>query len=86
MPPHTHDRRTEVYVYFDLDENERVFHFMGLPGQTRHVVLRNGDVVISPAWSVHFGAGTTNYSFLWVMAGENQSFADMDQITVPQLG
>lgn len=85
MPPHTHDRRTEVYVYFDLDENERVFHFMGLPGQTRHVVLRNGDVVISPAWSVHFGAGTTNYSFLWVMAGENQSFADMDQITVPQL-
>lgn len=85
MPPHTHDRRTEVYVYFDLPENERVFHFMGLPGQTRHLVLSDGDVVISPAWSMHFGAGTTNYSFLWVMAGENQSFADMDQISVPQI-
>ncbi|WP_053351578.1 5-dehydro-4-deoxy-D-glucuronate isomerase [Leucobacter musarum] len=85
MPPHTHDRRTEVYVYFDLDEGERLFHFMGVPGQTRHVVLRNGDAVISPAWSMHFGAGTTNYSFLWVMAGENQAFADMDQISVPQL-
>ncbi|WP_244296302.1 5-dehydro-4-deoxy-D-glucuronate isomerase [Pseudoclavibacter terrae] len=85
MPPHTHDRRTEVYAYFDLDENERVFHFMGLPGQTRHVLLKDGDVVISPAWSMHFGVGTTNYSFLWVMAGENQSFADMDQITVPQI-
>lgn len=85
MPPHTHDRRTEVYAYFDLDENERVFHFMGLPGQTRHVVLRNGDVVISPSWSMHFGVGTTNYSFLWVMAGENQSFADMDQISVPEI-
>lgn len=85
MPPHTHDRRTEVYVYFDLDEQERVFHFMGLPGRTRHVVLRDGDVVISPAWSMHFGVGTTNYSFLWVMAGENQSFADMDHISVPQI-
>lgn len=85
MPPHTHDRRTEIYVYFDLDEDERVFHFMGLPGHTRHIVLKNGDVVISPAWSMHFGAGTTNYSFLWVMAGENQSFADMDQISVPQI-
>lgn len=85
MPPHTHDRRTEVYVYFDLDENERVFHFMGLPGHTRHMVLQDGDVVISPSWSMHFGVGTTNYSFLWVMAGENQSFADMDQIAVPQI-
>ncbi|WP_449283352.1 5-dehydro-4-deoxy-D-glucuronate isomerase [Leucobacter sp.] len=85
MPPHTHDRRTEVYVYFDLDEDERVFHFLGRPGRTRHVVLRNGDAVISPAWSMHFGAGTTNYSFLWVMAGENQSFADMDHIAVPQI-
>ncbi|MBL3699377.1 5-dehydro-4-deoxy-D-glucuronate isomerase [Leucobacter luti] len=85
MPPHTHDRRTEVYVYFDIDEQERVFHFMGLPGHTRHVALKNGDVVISPAWSMHFGVGTTNYSFLWVMAGENQSFADMDHIAVPQI-
>lgn len=85
MPPHTHDRRTEVYAYFDLAENDRVFHFMGLPGETRHVVLKNRDVVISPSWSMHFGVGTTNYSFLWVMAGENQSFADMDQITVPQI-
>lgn len=86
MPPHTHDRRTEVYVYFDLPENERLFHFMGTPGETRHVVLRDGDAVISPAWSMHFGAGTSNYSFLWVMAGENQSFTDMDQIAVPQIG
>ena len=85
MPPHTHDRRTEVYVYFDLEEDDRVFHFMGLPGQTRHVVLKDGDVVISPAWSMHFGVGTRNYSFLWVMAGENQSFADMDQVAVPEI-
>lgn len=85
MPPHTHDRRTEVYVYFDLDEGDRVFHFMGLPGQTRHVVLKNRDVVISPSWSMHFGVGTTNYSFLWVMAGENQSFADMDQIPITEI-
>lgn len=85
MPPHTHDRRTEVYLYFELDENERLFHFMGTPGQTRHVTLRDGDAVISPAWSMHFGAGTSNYSFLWVMAGENQSFADMDQIAVTQI-
>ncbi|WP_206427523.1 5-dehydro-4-deoxy-D-glucuronate isomerase [Leucobacter chromiireducens] len=85
MPPHTHDRRTEVYVYFDLPERERLFHFMGLPGQTRHVVLQDGDVVISPSWSMHFGAGTSNYSFLWVMAGENQSFADMDHVAVAQI-
>lgn len=85
MPPHTHDRRTEVYVYFDLPETERLFHFMGTPGHTRHVVLRDGDVVISPSWSMHFGAGTSNYSFLWVMAGENQSFADMDHVAVPQI-
>ncbi len=85
MPPHTHDRRTEVYVYFDLPESERLFHFMGKPGHTRHVVLKDGDVVISPSWSMHFGAGTSNYSFLWVMAGENQSFADMDHVTVPQI-
>ncbi|UOQ57915.1 5-dehydro-4-deoxy-D-glucuronate isomerase [Leucobacter allii] len=85
MPPHTHDRRTEVYLYFGLGEGERLFHFMGTPGRTRHVVLQDGDVVISPAWSMHFGAGTSNYSFLWVMAGENQSFADMDQIAVPQI-
>ncbi len=85
MPPHTHDRRTEVYLYFDLGEDERLFHFMGTPGQTRHIKLRNGEAVISPAWSMHFGAGTSNYSFLWVMAGENQSFADMDQISVQDI-
>lgn len=85
MPPHTHDRRTEVYLYFDLGEDERLFHFMGTPGHTRHIKLRNGDAVISPAWSMHFGAGTSNYSFLWVMAGENQSFADMDQIGVQEI-
>lgn len=85
MPPHTHDRRTEVYLYFDLGEDERLFHFMGTPGHTRHIKLRNWEAVISPAWSMHFGAGTSNYSFLWVMAGENQSFADMDQIAVHEI-
>jgi 4-deoxy-L-threo-5-hexosulose-uronate ketol-isomerase len=85
MPPHIHDRRTEVYLYIELPDEGRIFHVMGEPERTKHVVLGNHDVVISPSWSVHFGAGTSNYSFVWVMAGENQDFGDMDQLAVTEL-
>ncbi|GAA1830423.1 5-dehydro-4-deoxy-D-glucuronate isomerase [Agromyces salentinus] len=85
MPPHTHDRRTEVYLYFGLPEDHRIQHVMGEPHDTRTLVLSDRDAVISPSWSVHFGSGTTNYAFVWVMAGENQSFTDMDQIPVTAL-
>ncbi|MGX5682231.1 5-dehydro-4-deoxy-D-glucuronate isomerase [Schumannella luteola] len=86
MPPHTHDRRTEVYLYMDLPEEHRIQHFMGLPAEPRSIAMSDRQAVISPSWSVHLGAGTTNYSFVWVMAGENQSFADMDQVAVTALG
>lgn len=86
MPPHIHDRRTEVYLYMDLPPEHRVQHFMGVPDEQRVITLRNRDAVISPSWSLHFGSGSTNYSFVWVMAGENQSFADMDQVAVTELG
>ncbi|CAO1649232.1 5-dehydro-4-deoxy-D-glucuronate isomerase [Salinibacterium sp. NG22] len=86
MPPHTHDRRTEVYLYMDLPSEHRIQHFMGLPAEPKVVAVRNHEAVISPSWSVHLGAGTTNYSFVWVMAGENQSFTDMDQVSVVELG
>ena len=86
MPPHIHDRRTEVYLYMDLPEEHRIQHFMGLATEPRAMAMSDRQAVISPSWSVHLGAGTTNYSFVWVMAGENQSFADMDQVAVSQLG
>ena len=78
FPPHTHERRMEVYLYFDVPEEELVMHFMGQPTETRHLAVRNFEAVISPPWSIHSGAGTSAYRFVWGMAGENQAFSDMD--------
>lgn len=86
MPPHRHPRRTEIYMYFGFAAQERVFHLMGQPGETRHLVLRSGDVVLSPSWSIHSGVGTTSYKFIWGMGGENQEFDDMDPVAMEDLG
>jgi 4-deoxy-L-threo-5-hexosulose-uronate ketol-isomerase len=85
MPAHTHDRRTECYLYFDVPDEARVIHLMGEPAQTRHLVVGNREAVISPSWSVHSGVGSASYSFVWAMAGENQSFDDMDGFPITDM-
>jgi 4-deoxy-L-threo-5-hexosulose-uronate ketol-isomerase len=85
MPAHTHERRMEVYFYFNIPEDQAVFHFMGEPTETRHMVIHNEEAVINPSWSIHSGSGTTNYTFIWSMAGENRVFTDMDKINTEDL-
>ncbi len=85
VPPHTHDRRSEIYFYFDLAPENMIFHFMGEPQETRHMLVKNNEAIVSPSWSVHFGCGTGSYSFIWGMAGENKEFTDMDPAPVPSL-
>ncbi|MGB9438917.1 MAG: 5-dehydro-4-deoxy-D-glucuronate isomerase [Desulfobacterales bacterium] len=85
MPVHTHQRRMEAYFYFGMPQDQVVFHFMGEPTETRHIVVRNEEAVLSPSWSIHSGAGTSNYTFIWGMVGENQTFTDMDAVPMENL-
>jgi len=85
MPVHTHPRRMEAYLYFDMAADSVVFHFMGEPTETRHIIVRNEEVVLSPSWSIHSGSGTGSYTFIWGMVGENQTFTDMDGVPMSAL-
>lgn len=85
MPAHIHDRRMEAYCYFDMDDEARVFHFMGKPEETRHLVIKNEGVVVSPPWSIHCGAGTGSYTFIWAMAGDNVDYKDQEFIAMKDL-
>jgi 4-deoxy-L-threo-5-hexosulose-uronate ketol-isomerase len=85
LPPHTHVRRTEIYLYFDLPPDQMVVHLMGPPSDTRHLVVRNLQAVLSPPWSIHFGAGSARYAFVWSMGGENQEFEDMQVLSLADL-
>jgi 4-deoxy-L-threo-5-hexosulose-uronate ketol-isomerase len=85
MPPHIHERRMEAYCYFDMAPEDRVIHLMGQPDETRHLVVADGDAVLSPAWSIHMGAGTGPYGFVWGMTGENQEYNDVSPVAVADL-
>lgn len=85
MPAHTHERRMEIYTYFNIPDNNVVFHMMGKKDETRHIVMKNYDAVISPSWSIHSGCGTSNYTFIWAMGGENMEFDDMDNINITDM-
>ncbi len=85
MPCHTHERRMETYLYFDMKPDTRVFHFMGKPDETKHLVMKNEQATISPSWSIHSGVGTSDYTFIWAMCGENITYSDMDMVEMDQL-